>query len=64
MLDRIGPVRAATFHFLNPVFGVGVAALLLGERLTWLDGVGVAIVTAGILAVQISRRPPAVARSA
>ena len=64
LLDRIGPVRAATFHFLNPVFGVGVAALLLGERLTWLDGVGVAIVTAGILAVQISRRPPAVARSA
>jgi drug/metabolite transporter (DMT)-like permease len=64
LLDRIGPVRAATFHFLNPVFGVGVAAVLLGERLTWLDGVGVAIVTAGILAVQISRRPPAVARNA
>jgi drug/metabolite transporter (DMT)-like permease len=62
LLDRIGPVRAATFHFLNPVFGVAVAALLLGESLSWLDGLGVAIVTAGILAVQISRRPPAVVR--
>lgn len=56
LLDRIGPIRAATFHFLNPVFGVAVAAVLLGERLGPLDVLGVAIVTAGILAVQMSRQ--------
>lgn len=56
LLDRIGAIRAATFHFLNPVFGVAVAAALLGERLSLWDMVGVAVVTCGILAVQLSRR--------
>ena len=58
LVGRIGPVRASTYHFLNPFFGVSVAALLLGERLGALDVVGVAIVTLGILAVQISRQKP------
>lgn len=57
LLDKIGPVRAATFHFLNPVFGVAIAALLLGESLGVWDFIGVAIVTIGILAVQLSRQP-------
>lgn len=57
LLNRIGAVRAATFHFLNPVFGVTIAWVLLGERLTWQDVLGVAIVTLGILAVQLSRQP-------
>lgn len=56
LLDRIGAVRAATFHFLNPVFGVAVAAVLLGESLGVWDVVGVAIVTVSILVVQISRQ--------
>jgi drug/metabolite transporter (DMT)-like permease len=59
LVGRIGPTRAATFHFLNPVFGVVIAAALLGERLSWVDGMGVAIVAAGILAVQLSRARPA-----
>lgn len=57
LLNRIGAVRAATFHFLNPVFGVAIASILLGERLGVLDVVGVGIVTLGILAVQLSRQP-------
>ncbi|GHD98771.1 peptide ABC transporter permease [Defluviimonas sp. 20V17] len=57
LVKRIGAVRAATFHFLNPFFGVIIAALLLHERLGWADGLGVAIVAFGILAVQISRAP-------
>ncbi len=56
LLNRIGPIRAATFHFLNPVFGVAIAALLLGERVGFLDVVGLLIVTSGILAVQLSRQ--------
>jgi drug/metabolite transporter (DMT)-like permease len=57
LVDRIGTVRAATFHFLNPFFGVAVAAVLLGERMGFLDIVGVLVIAAGILAVQISRQP-------
>ncbi|WP_425081174.1 DMT family transporter [Ruegeria arenilitoris] len=57
LLDRIGATRAATFHFLNPVFGVTIAAILLGEKLGSLDAVGVGITTLGILAVQLSRQP-------
>ncbi|SDE32585.1 DMT family transporter [Ruegeria marina] len=56
LLNRIGAIRAATFHFLNPVFGVAIAAALLGERLGALDLAGVAVTTAGILAVQLSRQ--------
>ena len=56
LVARIGAVKAATFHFLNPFFGVAIAALLLGERLGPLDLLGVAIITAGILAVQLSKQ--------
>ena len=55
LMNRLGATRAATFHFLNPVFGVAIAALLLGEKLGAIDLIGVAIVTAGIFAVQTSR---------
>ena len=57
LVQRIGTVRAATFHFLNPFFGVAVAALVLGEAVGPWDVVGVAVVMAGILAVQWARTP-------
>lgn len=56
LVRRIGAVRAATFHFLSPFFGVSIAALLLGERLGPMDALGVAVVMAGILAVQLSKQ--------
>ena len=55
LVERIGAVRAATYHFLNPFLGVVIAAVLLGERLGPADIVGVIIVAAGILAVQLSK---------
>lgn len=55
LVERIGAVRAATFHFLNPFFGVAVAAALLHETLRPADGLGVLVITAGILAVQLSK---------
>ncbi|WP_103257540.1 DMT family transporter [Tabrizicola aquatica] len=58
LVGRIGSTRASTFHFLNPFFGVAIAAALLGEAIRPLDAVGVAITMGGILAVQLSRRPP------
>ena len=55
LIGRIGAVKASAFHFLNPFFGVGIAALLLGETITGLDMIGVAIAAGGILAVQLAR---------
>ncbi|MEL6608838.1 MAG: DMT family transporter [Pseudomonadota bacterium] len=58
LVGRIGAVKGATFHFLNPFFGVAIAALLLGERLSLIDVIGVTIIAAGILAVQLSKQSP------
>ena len=58
LVERIGAVRASTFHFLNPFFGVAIAALLLGEALGGMDIVGVVIITIGILLVQLSKQKP------
>jgi drug/metabolite transporter (DMT)-like permease len=57
LVGRIGATRAATFHFLNPFLGVATAALILGERISARDLLGVAIIMAGILAVQLARTP-------
>ena len=59
---RIGATRAATFHFLNPFFGVAIAAMILGEALTGVDILGVAVIAGGILAVQLARAGGAGAR--
>jgi len=56
LVNRIGATRAATFHFLNPFFGVAIAWLLLGEPLGPQDILGVAVIALGILAVQVSRQ--------
>ncbi|MFN3525742.1 MAG: EamA family transporter, partial [Paracoccus sp. (in: a-proteobacteria)] len=58
LVGRIGAVKAATFHFLTPFFGVATAALLLGEALGAGDVLGVGIIMAGILMVQLSKAPP------
>jgi drug/metabolite transporter (DMT)-like permease len=56
LVQRIGAIKAATFHFLNPFFGVTIAWALIGEELTHWDVIGVAIIAAGILAVQLSKQ--------
>ena len=55
LVGRIGAVRAATFHFLNPFFGVLIAALFLGESLGIWDAIGVIVIMTGIFVVQTSR---------
>lgn len=55
LVRRIGATRAATFHFLNPFFGVAIAAILLGEAIGVLDVVGVVVIALAILAVQFSK---------
>ncbi|MDM7458853.1 MAG: DMT family transporter [Paracoccus sp. (in: a-proteobacteria)] len=58
LVGRIGAIKAATFHFLTPFFGVATAALLLNEALGAGDVLGVGIIMAGILMVQLSKAPP------
>ena len=57
LVGRIGAIRAATFHFLSPIFGVTIAAIFLGERFGFSDVIGAGIVAAGILMVQMARLP-------
>jgi len=53
-LARGGIARIAPLQFLQPLSGLVLAALLLGERLTWPLAAGAAAVIAG---VAIARRP-------
>ncbi|NEY90275.1 DMT family transporter [Tabrizicola oligotrophica] len=55
LVGRIGAIKASAFHFLNPFFGVLIAAVLLGEAISGLDMLGVAVATLGILAVQLAK---------
>jgi probable blue pigment (indigoidine) exporter len=55
LVSRVGAVKASAFHFLNPFFGVLIAAFLLGEHIHLTDIIGVTIAAAGILAVQLAR---------
>jgi len=55
LVGRIGAVKAATYHFLNPFFGVAIAAVILSEPLAVTDVIGVIIISAGIWAVQRAR---------
>lgn len=57
LVRRIGAPRASAFHFLNPVFGVAVASVLLGEALGIGEVGAVLVVTVGIALVQWPRRP-------
>jgi len=47
--------RVSAFYFLTPIFGLGLGALLLGEPVRPLDGLGLAAVAAGIVLVQSAR---------
>lgn len=55
LVKRVGAIKASAFHFLNPAFGVIIAAVLLGERVGPIDIIGVLIAAIGILAVQLSK---------
>jgi drug/metabolite transporter (DMT)-like permease len=44
--------RVSAFYFLTPIFGLGLAAVLLHERVTWVDAVALAAVALGIALVQ------------
>lgn len=47
-VKALGPSRAAVFNNLVPVFGIALAALLLGEPVLWSMVVGGVLVAAGV----------------
>lgn len=57
LVKRISTAGASAFHFLNPIFGVGFAAIFLGEPTGLGDALGVALVAAGILLVNRPTTP-------
>ncbi len=52
---EIGTVRFSSFHFLNPIFGVFLSFLLLSEKLSFFDFIGIAVVTIGLYLIQIAK---------
>ena len=55
---RIGADRGALLSTVGPPFTIVVAWLALDERLTWPQLAGTALIVAGILAMELSRRRP------
>ncbi len=62
VLRAWGPTRASTVTYITPVIGVALGILVLGERISWNEPVGAAVVFAGILLVQRRLRLPSRAR--
>lgn len=56
LINEIGPVRATTITYLNPVVAVVAGALILDERITVWTVVGFALVLTGCLGIGRSRR--------
>jgi drug/metabolite transporter (DMT)-like permease len=48
-IKRIGTVKTMSIFSLTPVFGIVIAALVLAESISILQGVATAIIIAGIL---------------
>lgn len=62
-LPTVGPTRAAVISTLEPVFTTILAVILLGERLTPVQMIGILAVAGGAVAVQLRDRPAAVAQT-
>ena len=55
LVSEVGAVKGATYHFLNPFFGVLIAYIILKESIGLSDYIGVIVVSVGIIIVQISK---------
>jgi drug/metabolite transporter (DMT)-like permease len=55
LVSKVGAIKGATYHFLNPFFGVLIAYIILRENIGLSDYIGVIVVSVGIIIVQLSR---------
>jgi drug/metabolite transporter (DMT)-like permease len=63
-LSHLPVSTVSTYAFVNPVVAVLAGALLLGERLTWREGVGAALVVGSIIIIlRLSSAPSRPAQS-
>lgn len=49
VIDKLGNVTSTNYVYLNPVFTLLTAMILLGERMTLLSGIGCAAILAGVV---------------
>lgn len=54
-IDRLGPAVAAGILAANPAVGALIAVPVLGEQFAAVEAVGVALVVAGVVGVQLAR---------
>ncbi len=54
LVKMIGATKSAAFHFLNPFFGLLIAAALLSEPISSKDVIAVVIIMSGIIVVQFN----------
>ena len=57
-IQWVGPARAAIFSTLEPLVTVGLAAVLLSERLSPLQTLGGALILGGVIWLRLERPPP------
>lgn len=55
-LEQVPLNKANAFTFLVPILGMAIGAAAFGERLVWVQGVGVALVLGGIGLVQSAKK--------
>ncbi len=48
VMNEIGVVAASNYIYLNPAFTMSAAALVLGERITWIAACGLILIAAGL----------------
>ncbi|HKV11259.1 MAG TPA: DMT family transporter [Thermoanaerobaculia bacterium] len=56
---RSSPALVAAYSTLQPLVAVLLAATFLGERFGWVEGIGFALIVAGLFQVSEARRPAA-----
>ena len=55
LVDRVGATKSAAFHFLNPVLGVIIASIILSEKISNNEILGILVVMIAIIMIQLSR---------
>ncbi len=57
VLKEIGVVASSNYIYLNPVFTMAAAVVVLGERITWIAVGGLLLIAAGLWLAETGTRP-------
>ena len=55
LLQHVPVSKVATYAFVNPVIAVILGVILLGERLVFTEGIGMAVIVCAVALVVFSR---------